>query len=66
MNIGGKWEKDREHSDEMRGVAKNRKRGRYNDGKKRERIYKTSETRIMIWVVKIRVECEGEEADMVV
>jgi hypothetical protein len=35
VNIGGKCERDREHSDEMRGAAKSRKRGRYNDGKKR-------------------------------
>jgi hypothetical protein len=25
VNIGGKWERDGEHSEEMRGVAKNRK-----------------------------------------
>lgn len=56
MNIGGKWKRDREHGEETRGVAKNRKRGRYSDGKKREGMYKTRETRIMIWVVKIRVE----------
>jgi hypothetical protein len=40
----------------MRGVAKSRKRGNYRNGKKREGIHKTRETRIMIWVVKIRVE----------
>lgn len=57
MNIGGKWKGDRQTaSEEIRGVAKYRKRGRYIDGKKREGIHTTRETRIMISMVKIRVE----------
>lgn len=57
MNIGGKWKGDRQTaSEEIRGVGKYRKRGRYIDGKKREGIHTTRETRIMICMVKIRVE----------